>query len=269
MEVLLHAGRLVMADLLQNDDGAPRRCSSNGVPERGRVRVMPPAVLLLKIVSLPPSILAVLRPGRHPHDYPSRGLGLLNRVREGPARSGFVLTWGFLNFFWLTLLRRPVMSGALSLVLIVVLILLSQFKHSITNMTVTFADVLIVDVDTIRFLLTIIPGLAWKVGLAVALAIPVLVLLWRLDPFRVRRLAALAGCMVCFCALTALSLAEPTDREDEFDLHQYVSKFARSGAVSVVDLITKGVLEADAGCRPSSTPRMPNPAGRLASCRTS
>jgi phosphoglycerol transferase MdoB-like AlkP superfamily enzyme len=162
------------------------------------------------------------------------------------AQAAYVFIWGFLNFFWLTLLRRPVTSGALSLMLIVILILLSQFKHSITIMTITFADVLIIDVDTIRFLLTIIPGLAWKVGLAVALAIPALVLLWRLDPFRIPRLAALAGCMVCFCTLTALSLAEPTDGEDEFYLHQYVSKFARSGAVSVVDLITKGVLEADA-----------------------
>jgi phosphoglycerol transferase MdoB-like AlkP superfamily enzyme len=174
-------------------------------------------------------------------------LGVLcGTEHEGVAQAAYVLTWGFLNFFWLTLLRRPITSGALSLTLIVILILLSQFKHSVTIMTVTFADVLIIDFDTIRFLLTIIPGLAWQVGLGVALAIPVLVLLWRLDPFRLSRLAALAGCMVCFCVLAALSLAEPTDREDEFGLHQYVSKFARSGAVSVVDLITKGLLEADA-----------------------
>jgi hypothetical protein len=82
--------------------------------------------------------------------------------------------------------------------------------------------------------------------LAVALAIPLLVLLWRSDPFRVRRGSALAGCVLCLLALAALSFAVPTDREDEFAPHQYVSKFARSAAVAAVDLATRGVLEADA-----------------------
>ena len=35
----------------------------------------------------------------------------------------FWLTWSALNFFWLALLRRPVVSAALSLAMIVVLIL--------------------------------------------------------------------------------------------------------------------------------------------------
>ena len=60
-------------------------------------------------------------------------------------------------------------------------------------MTVTFVDVMIIDVDTFSFLLTMIPGLAWKVALAVLLAGPVLVLLWRLEPFRVRRGLAVVG----------------------------------------------------------------------------
>src|SRR5262249_46247491 len=42
-----------------------------------------------------------------------------------------------------------------------------------------------------------------------------------------------------------LSLAVPTDREDEFYPHQYVSKFARSAAVAAVDLTNGGGLEAD------------------------
>jgi hypothetical protein len=109
------------------------------------------------------------------------------------AMVAFVLTWGFLNCFWLVLLRRPVTSAALSLALIVILILLSQFKHSILMMTITFVDVMIIDVGTFSFLLTIIPGLAWKVGLVVLLAVPVLLLLWRLEPFRMRRGPAFAG----------------------------------------------------------------------------
>src|SRR5262249_44185470 len=50
------------------------------------------------------------------------------------AKTTFVLVWGFLNFFWLAVLRRPGLSAALSLVILVVLILLSRFKHDILFM---------------------------------------------------------------------------------------------------------------------------------------
>jgi hypothetical protein len=162
------------------------------------------------------------------------------------ARTAFVLTWGLLNFFWLVLLRRPVTSAALSLALIIILIALSQFKHTVLMMTANFVDVMIIDLATFSFLMTIIPGLAWKVGLAAALAIPVLLAMWHSDPFRVRRGMSLLGCLGSLGLLTALSLALPMDREDEFYSHQYVSKFARSAAVATVDLISNGVLEADA-----------------------
>src|SRR5262249_56810829 len=46
-------------------------------------------------------------------------------------------------------------------------------------------------------------------------------------------------------ALAGRPLTVPTDREDEFYPHQYVSKFARSAAVGAVDLTNGGVLEAD------------------------
>ena len=162
------------------------------------------------------------------------------------ARTAFVLTWGLLNFFWLVLLRRPMTAAALSLSLIVILIALSQFKHDVLMMTATFVDVMIIDLATFSFLMVIIPGLAWKVGLAVVLAIPVLVMMWRADPFRVPRGMAVLGCLGCMGALTALSFASPMDREDEFYPHQYVSKFARSASIATVDLIAHGVLEADA-----------------------
>ena len=83
------------------------------------------------------------------------------------ARTAFVLTWGLLNFFWLVLLRRPMTAAALSLSLIVILIALSQFKHDVLMMTATFVDVMIIDPATFSFLMIIIPGLTWKVGLAV------------------------------------------------------------------------------------------------------
>jgi hypothetical protein len=160
------------------------------------------------------------------------------------ARAAFILTWGFLNFLWLAVLRRPSVSGALSLALVVILIALSQFKHSVLMMTATFVDIMLIDPATVSFLMAIIPGLAWKVGIALLLLMAVLIALWRLDPFRVRRSIAVAGCVGCFVALAALSFALPLDREDEFILDQYVSKFARSGAVGAVDLVTRGVLEA-------------------------
>src|SRR5262249_24028183 len=61
-------------------------------------------------------------------------------------QAAFALTWMLLNCFWLSLLRRPVTSAVLSLAMIVVLILASQFKHSVMMMTATFVDVMIVDV---------------------------------------------------------------------------------------------------------------------------
>jgi hypothetical protein len=112
-------------------------------------------------------------------------------------------------------------------------------------MTATFVDVMLIDFATFLFFIKVNPGLVGKLALAVALATPVVILLWRAEPFRMRRSTALLGFLLCLAALAGLSLAVPTDREDEFHRHQYVSKFARSAAVAAVDLTNGGVLEAD------------------------
>ena len=78
-------------------------------------------------------------------------------------RVGFLLSWGILNFFWLALLRRPALSGALSLTLVVVLILLSRLKHDVVQMTANFVDLMVIDRDTAAFLFTIFPNLRWSV----------------------------------------------------------------------------------------------------------
>ncbi len=171
---------------------------------------------------------------------------MLATEEQAVARVAFVLTWAMLNFGFLCLFRRPLVSGTLSLALIVVLILLSRFKHDVLLMTATFVDVMLIDSDTFTFLLNVFPGLAWKAGVGAILSILVLIALWRFDPFRLRRATALAGTLACFAALAGLSFAVPTDREDEFGRNQYVSKFMRSAAVAVVDLMTLGVLDADA-----------------------
>jgi len=185
---------------------------------------------------------------------------------EPAARVAFILAWGVLNFFWLVLLRRPLMSAALSLTLIAILIVLSQFKHSVLMMTATFVDVMVIDIATFLFFIRVNPGLVLKLAVAVALATPVLVLLWCIDPFRVRRSRALLGLLLCLALLGALSLAVPTDREDEFYRHQYVSKFARSSAIAAIDLATGSVLEADGATAdrlPLATGTACEPSGKL------
>src|SRR5262249_2024961 len=185
---------------------------------------------------------------------------------EPAARAAFLLTWGVLNFFWLALLRRPLTSAVLSLALIAILIVLSQFKHSALMMTATFVDVMLIDFATFLFFIKVNFGLVLKLALAIALTIPLWLVLWRVDSFRLRRSRAVPGLLVCLAALAALSFAVPTDpraeREDGFFPHQYISKFARPAAVAAVDLSTGGVLEAD----PASIERLPPAAG--ASCES-
>src|ERR1700676_1795243 len=79
------------------------------------------------------------------------------------SRVGFLLSWGILNFFWITVLRRPALSGALSLTLVVVLVLLSRLKHDIVQMTANFVDLMVIDRDTAAFLFPISPNLRWSV----------------------------------------------------------------------------------------------------------
>jgi hypothetical protein len=182
-------------------------------------------------------------------------LGLLAWSEAGiVSKAAFLLTWGVLNFWWLAWLRRPAAAASLSLAMVVILILLSRFKHEALLMTANFIDVMIIDDDTISFLLKIFPDLERTVGLILALALPALGLLWWLDPFRMGRRSAALGGIACLGALAILAIAVPSDREEELEPGQYVSKFSRSAAVGAVDLLTRGLLESDAAA-----------AGRLAS----
>ena len=117
------------------------------------------------------------------------------------SRIGFVLSWGILNFLFIALLRRPALSGALSLTLVVVLVLLSRLKHDVVQMTANFVDLMVIDRDTAAFLFTIFPNLRWSVILAALVTIPLMYALWWLDPFRIRRLPAAAGMLACLAAL--------------------------------------------------------------------
>src|SRR3954470_13867830 len=126
---------------------------------------------------------------------------MLQTEADFSSRTGFLLSWGLLNFFWIALLRRPALSGALSLTLVVVLILLSRLKHDVVQMTANFVDLMVIDRDTAAFLFTIFPNLRWSVVGAAVVIIPLMYALWWLDPFRIRRLPAAAGMLACLASL--------------------------------------------------------------------
>ena len=118
---------------------------------------------------------------------------MLQTETDFGSRVGFLLAWGILNFLWIALLRRPALSGALSLTLVVILVLLSRLKHDVVQMTANFVDLMVIDRDTAAFLFTIFPNLRWSVIGAALVTLPLMYALWWLDPFRIRRLPAAAG----------------------------------------------------------------------------
>jgi len=162
------------------------------------------------------------------------------------TKATFLLAWALLNFFWLALLRRPTIAGFLSLAMIIALILLSQFKYDKLMMTVNFVDLMIIDPDTSAFLFTVMPQLREPILFGLAVATPVLMLLWRIDPFRVRVRTTTLGSTLCMGGLVALSAAYPADLYGEFFNRDYVSKFARSGVEAIYEFATHGLLESDA-----------------------
>jgi hypothetical protein len=162
------------------------------------------------------------------------------------SRVCFLLSWGTLNFFFLALLRRPALSGALSLTLVVALVLLSRFKHEVVQMTANFVDLMVIDHDTASFLLTIFPNLRWSLVAAGLVTLPLMYALWWLDPFRVRRLPALACKLACLAALSGYAVIWPDEDWRSYYDDGYLSKFARSGVTAVSDFISDGFLESDA-----------------------
>ena len=174
-------------------------------------------------------------------------LAILYRTEWGLVHGTLaLLAWGLLNFAWLLVLRRPGFSAALSLAMIGLLIVVSQFKFDILWTGVSFLDFLIVDHETVAFLLTVFPKLRATILVVAVLAIPLLILIWRLDPFRVRRRISLLGLASALAGLTALSLAVPQEPWEAFQGVNHVSNFARSGVTETSELVTHGWFEAEA-----------------------
>lgn len=161
------------------------------------------------------------------------------------ARAAFLLGWVALNLVLIALTRRPAISGAVALAMLVVLILLSRLKYDVLQMTVNFIDVMMIDRASASYLFTIFPDLWQPIGLALLVAVPLAFALWRFDPFRIHRRHAAAGSMVASATLVALSLIWPYDPWEGFFNNGYLSKFARSGVNSVADFVRFGFLESD------------------------
>jgi len=161
----------------------------------------------------------------------------------GPAI--FMLAWALLNFTFIALLRRPAISAGLSLCLFSVVIMLSQLKFSVLWTVINFFDVLIVDSDTVAFLLSIFPDLRIMALIGVLIVVPALVAIWRIDPFRVRRSVALLGAAACATAITVWTLAVPEEPWEQFQGINHVSTFVRSGVTTAYELTTKGWIDFD------------------------
>ncbi len=171
---------------------------------------------------------------------------MLRTETDFGSRTGFLLSWGILNFFFIILLRRPALSGALSLTLVVALVLLSRLKHDVVQMTANFVDLMVIDRDTAAFLFTIFPNLRWNVIAAALVTLPLMYALWWLDPFRIRRLPAAAGLLACLAALAGQAITWPDEAWRGYYDDGYLSKFTRSGVTAVADFMNYGFMESDA-----------------------
>jgi phosphoglycerol transferase MdoB-like AlkP superfamily enzyme len=174
------------------------------------------------------------------------GLAVLLTTEYGPfAITLSVLAWVFVNCFLLVVLQRPGVCAALALALIVVLIALSHFKFGILQLTLTFLDFLIIDRDTFSFLLSVFPRLQMQLIVAGIVAVPLLWLVWRFDPFRVRRRFTLTGVAATAALIAAMSVASPELAWEPFQGVNHISNLARSGVVAVSRLASTGWIEAD------------------------
>jgi hypothetical protein len=161
------------------------------------------------------------------------------------SRVAFLLSWVAANLFLIALTRRPAISGGIALAMLTVLILLSRLKWDVVSMTVNFVDVMMIDRASAAYLFTIFPDLWRPVAIAAVVALSLSYLLWRFDPFRIRRRHAAAGGTLATAGLVALSLTWPFDPWEGFLPNGYLSKFARSGVNSVADFAQFGFLESD------------------------
>ena len=156
-----------------------------------------------------------------------------------------LLAWVFVNCLLLSVLPRPGVCAVLALGFMVLLIALSRFKFEILQLTLTFLDFLIIDRDTFSFLLSVFPRLQMQLIVAGMVAVPLLWLIWRFDPFRVRRRFALTGVAATAALIATMAVVSPEQAWEPFQGVNHISNLARSGIVAVSRLASTGWIEAD------------------------
>ncbi len=173
-------------------------------------------------------------------------LAVLFATEYGPfAITLSLLAWVFVNCVFLLMLPRPGVSAALALILVALLIALSRFKFDILQLSLTFLDFLIIDSDSFSFLLSVFPRLRAQLIVAGVVAVPVLWMIWRADPFRAGRLLPLAVLGATTVSISAMSVAAPEQPWEPFQGVNHISNLARSGVVAVSRLASTGWIEAD------------------------
>jgi len=173
-------------------------------------------------------------------------LAVLFATEYGPfAITLSLLAWVFVNCVFLLVLPRPGVSAALALVLVALLIALSRFKFDILQLSLTFLDFLIIDSDTFSFMLSVFPRLRAQLIVAGVVAVPVLWVIWRADPFRAGRLLPLAVLAATTVSMSAMSVAAPEQPWEPFQGVNHISNLARSGVVAVSRLAPTGRIEAE------------------------
>ncbi len=173
-------------------------------------------------------------------------LAVLFATEYGPfAITLSLLAWVFVNCVFLLVLPRPGVSAALALTFVALLIALSRFKFDILQLSLTFLDFLIIDSDSFSFLLSVFPRLRAQLIVAGVVAVPVLWVIWRADPFRAGRLLPLAVLAATTVSMSAMSVAAPEQPWEPFQGVNHISNLARSGVVAVSRLASTGWIEAD------------------------
>jgi hypothetical protein len=173
-------------------------------------------------------------------------IAVLTRSEYGPLHTTLALaTLAFLSCLAIVVFRRPAIAAVLALIAMVILTALSQLKFGVTQLTLTFLDFLIVDRDTFSFLMTTHPHLKSQIVLGIVVALPLLWLVFRFDPFRIRRRAALIGAGASLVVMTGLSVAYPEQPWEPFQGVNHISNLARSGVTAVSHLAENGWIEAE------------------------
>jgi Sulfatase len=91
----------------------------------------------------------------------------------------------------------------------------------------------------------VFPRLQSQLIVAGLVAVPLLWLIWRFDPFRVRRRFALTGVAATAALIAAMAVASPEQAWEPFQGVNHISSLARSGVVAVSRLASTGWIEAD------------------------